>query len=343
MCRMILRIGAVFTVCAAGFYYRTVLFRVIAVLLFSGILTLILSPLCSFLQRMGITASLAACTSLISLISAVLICMLVFIPYLISRAGEIARRSLPAIEKILTEALGLWTNPETGNSILEKTGEQLSKTIPQITGMFAKGSANAASVMSQLIIGLVITYYMLKERKTFFRHLLLLVPASYRGVCLSTVHGCADALMGYLSGMVKTSLFVGGATYVCLLILRFPNALLLALFMGLFEVFPYVGPILGAVPILISAIPQGIECVLIASAMLIAVQQIESCVVGPYFTASSTSIHPLTSIVSVYILGNLFGLGGILLAVPAVVVFRCIFWSIQKTIESGVPVNLACK
>ena len=135
--------------------------------------------------------------------------------------------------------------------------------------------------------------------------------------------------LGYLCGVLKTSAFVGGATALGLALLGVRDALLLGLFMGIFELLPYVGPVLASVPILLSTLPQGIYPSALALALVIAVQQVEGNFVSPYFTASSTSIDPLTAVVSVFVLGSLFGLWGILLAVPLVVTARSLLWSLR--------------
>ena len=63
------------------------------------------------------------------------------------------------------------------------------------------------------------------------------------------------------------------------------------------------------------------------------VQQIEGNFITPYFTASSTSINPLSALISVFILGSLMGVWGIVLAIPLVVTLRSIMWSIRRTVN----------
>ena len=112
--------------------------------------------------------------------------------------------------------------------------------------------------------------------------------------------------------------------------MRVVGTLLLALFMGIFEVLPYVGPVLAAIPILLSSLPQGLNQTLLALVLVVLVQQIEGNFISPYFTASSTSIHPLAALVSVFVLGSLMGIWGILLAVPLVAALRSMLWSIRQ-------------
>ena len=150
-------------------------------------------------------------------------------------------------------------------------------------------------------------------------------------VCvLAAIKSCKLALLGYISGVLKTSAFVTAATFLSLTVLGVRDALLLSLFMGVFEVLPYIGPVLAAVPIVLAALGQSWQQALFALGLVVLVQQIEGNFVSPHFAASSTSIHPMLALSSVFILGSLFGLWGIMLAIPAVVTARSLLWSLRR-------------
>lgn len=138
--------------------------------------------------------------------------------------------------------------------------------------------------------------------------------------------------MSYLSGVLKTSLFVFVATLTGLFLLGINDALLLSVFMGILEVFPYIGPILASIPILLTALGQGFGQAVLALIVVIAVQQIEGNFVTPYFTASSTSIKPLSAFIGVFVLGSLMGLWGVVLAIPLIVMVRSVLWSIRSAV-----------
>ena len=210
------------------------------------------------------------------------------------------------------------------------SGDMIASAVSGVTAFAARGGMAFAAQTGRILFALVLSYYLLCERKRLGGHLLLFVPPAWRPAVLSALMGCRNAAMGYLSGMLKTSAFVGAATYLGLLLLGVPDALLLALFMGIFEVLPYVGPVLAAIPILLSSLPQGLNQTLLALVLVVLVQQIEGNFISPYFTASSTSIHPLAALVSVFVLGSLMGIWGILLAVPLVAALRSMLWSIRQ-------------
>jgi len=148
------------------------------------------------------------------------------------------------------------------------------------------------------------------------------------------MQNCKNAVMGYLNAVVKSSAFVAVITYPVLNILGVPNSLFLALLMGIFEVLPYIGPVIASVPILLSCLPLGTNTAVVVFILLIAIQQIEGNLITPYLTASSTSVHPLTVLIGVFVFGKLFGFIGILLAVPVIIVFRSVIWSLVRVSNS---------
>ncbi|MGN0996729.1 MAG: AI-2E family transporter [Candidatus Ventricola sp.] len=324
------RIACVLLLAAGGAYvylHRGAFVNMLAVLLFSAAFTLLLAPLCQRLERRGWSSAQAAAASVGCLLLLALIVLLSFLPYLVAHSIALVRRSAPMLTSLA----------QTGSALLEQLGlhvqglsDMLAAAVSSMTAMLARGSVSVVTQAGRIGFALVITYYLLRERHLVANHLMLLIPIAWRMAFLSAMRGCRNAVMGYLSGVIKTSVFVFAATYLGLLALGVRDALLLALFMGVFEVLPYIGPVLASVPIVLSVLPMGLNTALLTLGLIVLIQQVEGNFVSPYFTASSTSIHPLAALVSVFVLGSLLGFWGILLAVPLVVTARSVFWSLQQ-------------
>ena len=313
----------------AGLYIwkkRSVCLSIFTVFVYAGALTLLLSPLCRRLEKRGLSAKKAAACAMGGFVLAALLILSAFVPYLAAKTMMLFKRMTPTLAELLRRG-SAWL----GIQVLEQKGlaELLASGMSRATSLLARGGAAFAMQTGQALFALVLAYYMLCERRKLAGYLLLLLPTGRRAAFLFAVQGCKNAALGYLSGVIKTSLFVALATFAGLFLIGVQDALLLAVFMGFFEILPYIGPLLAAVPILLTALGQGPLKALLALVVVVLVQQVEGNFVSPYFTAVSTSIHPLTAIVSVFVLGSLFGLWGILLAVPAVVTARSLLWSIN--------------
>ena len=309
---------------------RGAVLGIAAVFAFAGVFTLLLAPVCRALERGGVRTPLAAGIAVGGLLLLALLVVSAFVPYLATRSIELIRRNAPTLAALTRRVGETLEHAGLRSAGGQESGNMIASAVTAMTAFAARGGMAFAAQTGRILFALVLSYYLLCERKRLCGHLLLLVPPAWRSAVLFALLGCRNSAMGYLSGMLKTSAFVGAATYLGLLALGVPDALLLAVFMGIFEMLPYVGPVLAAIPILLSSLPMGLNQTLLTLALVVLVQQIEGNFISPYFTASGTSIHPLAALVSVFVLGSLMGIWGILLAVPLVAAARSLLWSIRQ-------------
>lgn len=316
---------------AVGFRYRHEILGIAAVFAYAAVFSMLLVPVCRRFEQLGMRTTWAAAISVMTFALLILLAAAVLIPYIATHTAALLKKNVPLFMALLEDA----------NQWMERFGveylqwERLSETffsgITQTTAKFARAGMRMAARAGRYAFAIVIAYYLLCERRAAANHVMLVLPLPYRRLFQQTMIGCRNAAMGYFSGMVKTSLFIFCATYAGLLLLRIPDALLLAFFMALFEILPYLGPVIASIPILLSAIPLGMERALYALILLIAVQQIEGNFVAPHFAATSTSIHPFAALVGVFVFGSILGIWGILMAIPVMVIARSILWSIRQT------------
>lgn len=309
---------------------RGAVLGIAAVFAFAGVFTLLLAPVCRALERGGVRTPLAAGIAVGGLLLLALLVVSAFVPYLATRSIELIRRNAPTLAALTRRVGETLEHAGLRSAGGQDSGNMIASAVTAMTAFAARGGMAFAAQTGRILFALVLSYYLLCERKRLGGHLLLFVPPAWRSAVLFALLGCRNSAMGYLSGMLKTSAFVGAATYLGLLALGVPDALLLAVFMGIFEMLPYVGPVLAAIPILLSSLPMGLNQTLLTLALVVLVQQIEGNFISPYFTASGTSIHPLAALVSVFVLGSLMGIWGILLAVPLVAAARSLLWSIRQ-------------
>ena len=313
-----------------AFQKRETLAQIAWVFAAASVLTLGLSPACTLLERKGFRPASASAVCISGLVLLAVLALSAFIPYLFASTADLIRRIIPTLFALTQRSRDIL---ETFNIRLNAQAtpvEWLTALVSWGTGLVARSSVTFAAKAGQSVFALV--YYLLCERRQIGRHLLLMLPVSWREAFLSACLGCKNALMSYLSGVLKTSLFVFVATLTGLFLLGINDALLLSVFMGILEVFPYIGPILASVPILLTALGQGFGQAVLALIVVIAVQQIEGNFVTPYFTASSTSIKPLSALIGVFVLGSLMGLWGVVLAIPLIVTVRSVLWSIRSAV-----------
>lgn len=303
---------------------------VIVVLIYMTAFSLLLSPVCSRLERRGIRSNHAAGYAVLGLFLITVFVLSAFVPYLIAQSIQLFKRLSPIAAELVGHVLR-WTDSfREGEMLISDIADMLVILMKGLSGTLVQAGLTAATQIGRIAFSLILTYYVLCDRKRIGCHLLLLVPIAWRRSVLSALCACRNAIMGYICGMIKTSAFVAAATAVGLMTLGITDAFLLAMLMGVFEILPYIGPVLASIPILLSALMKGGDIALLTLVLLVLIQQIEGNIITPYFTAASTSIHPFLAVFSVFVCGKLFGLWGILIAVPLMILGKSLMWSFSQ-------------
>jgi predicted PurR-regulated permease PerM len=148
------------------------------------------------------------------------------------------------------------------------------------------------------------------------RGLTLLLPNGRREAVRQFVADAEVMVGAFIAGQAILSLIVGGLSLVAFLALGLPNALLLAIFAGLMEAVPLLGPIIGTVPAALvgySVSPATALGVVVAMAII---QQLENQLLVPRVMKRSLGINPVVTLLAVMAFGLLFGLAGALVAIP---------------------------
>ncbi len=168
----------------------------------------------------------------------------------------------------------------------------------------------------------ILTFYFLKDRSFFAKYLVFLIPVKWRTPLGKIYCGADKVIKSYVRTQFIVAVIVGVATMIGYFIIGMPYAFLLGVLMGICEIIPYFGPILGAIPACIVVLiwdPSKIIWTIIA---VIAVQQLEGNFLSPYLMGAHFDINPITVIAVLWISGNLLGFAGFIFAIPIYVIVK---------------------
>lgn len=156
-----------------------------------------------------------------------------------------------------------------------------------------------------------------------------LVPPGARARAREVLFQVWRALRGWLLGKLLAMVLVGLLTGVGLAVLGMPFALTLGLLAGLFELIPFVGPVLAAVPALLIALTQSPWQILYVALLFLIVQQLEGNLITPLVYKRTVALPPVLTLAAVLVMGTLFGLLGLFVATPllaaALVIVRTLY------------------
>ncbi|RPI56665.1 MAG: AI-2E family transporter [Chloroflexi bacterium] len=236
-----------------------------------------------------------------------------------------------SVEDLWSEGLGWYreTIPEEWAQTIESNLQDLVNDV--IAGVQNAIIATVRTVSGTIgfVIGLVVIpfwlFYILHDEKQVLQGVLHTLPEQARPDVQAVARLIDDVLSAYIRGQLLLVLFVGGMATIAMLIIGVPFALVLGLIAGMFEVLPYIGPILGAIPaVLVALLSDPISAVWVGVAFF-AIQQVENLILVPRIAGRSVKLHPAAVMVVLVIGNELAGLFGMLLAVPLAAIFRDVF------------------
>ncbi len=200
---------------------------------------------------------------------------------------------------------------------LNRAAAWIAESVPGLLGLAGAG----LDAVSRAFLAPVLAFYFLRDRELFSYQLSLLIPARHRRCVLAALQGMAREVGGYVRGQSLVALAVGALTALGLFLIGMPAWLALGIVMGVCEWIPYVGPLIGGIPIALFSLPLGLTSTLWALGVTAAVQQIEGFFLSPFLMAGATGLHPVYVMLLLSAGGLLLGLPGMMLALPA---FLCV-------------------
>lgn len=192
---------------------------------------------------------------------------------------------------------------------------------------YAKGAISLLTGVIDIFVMIVVSIYALIERGKILRFIKGLSSAIFNEeICLKIGKYFNDTnkiFYKFLSSQIIDAIIVGVLTTILMYILKVEYAVLLGFMIGLLNIIPYFGAIIGVIiAILITLITGGISQAIWMGILVIILQQIDANIINPKIVGNSLEISPLLIIFSVTIGGAYFGGLGMFLAVPVAAVLK---------------------
>ncbi len=228
-------------------------------------------------------------------------------------------------------------NPETLNidNITDSIAGGISRAFNQVAISVAALFDFITSIFMTIVIVPFLLYYMLKEKnKALIPGMVSrLAPPKYVTKINSILAEMNRLLSFYVQGLAIVCLCVGILSYIGFLIISLDYALILAIFIMVANIVPFLGPFIGAVPAVIVGLLGSPLMMLQVIAVIVIVQQVESLLISPQVMGRKLALSPLAIILVVLVAGRLGGIVGIILAIPIFTMFKIIASHIYEQIQ----------
>ncbi|WP_320814708.1 AI-2E family transporter [Flavobacterium sp.] len=335
----ILKAVAILFGIALTFFLIYKISTVLIYIIVSIVFTLIANPIVIFLKnKLKFKNTIAVITTLFLFLALTVGFFLMFVPLIIDQGENLSLLSINSLEKNYEDVINnlsiylanynidvlqIINSANIKSSINFKIIPEFFNSLINTLGNFGMGVASV----------FFISFFLLKDRANFFVTFKSILPKSQKNKVLISIDKITNLLSRYFIGLLLQLLIIFILNGLVFLIFGVSNAFTIALLCAILNIIPYVGPIIGmfatAVLILISGISgdfinDAIPTTIYVLIGMFTVQLIDNNINQPIIFSKSTKSHPLEIFLVILISGVLFGIIGMIVAIPSYTVLKVI-------------------
>ncbi len=347
----------IFIILLAAYFFA----NVITYLLVAGLLSFAGRPIMRFWKRSKIKGrslpnAVCALLTIMAMLIFTLSILAVFVPLIGMQVRQVAQTDMKELAVKLQPSL-MWVEVQLNQfGITDFEGQALSDYLlnkAQTVFNFTFVSSfinNIFSILGSIAIAVAsvifILFFFLKDRDLFQRILALLVDDEYEDKVLAAIDKTKDMLTRYVLGILLQLVCNFAVLAIVLGVMGINNFLLIALLGAVFNIIPYLGPLLGQIAGLLIAITGHLDMdfstELVPTVLKVVLtfgitQMFDNYILQPYIFSKSANAHPLEIFVVILATGTIGGIGAMIIAIPAYTIFRVIakeFFSDSKLISA---------
>jgi predicted PurR-regulated permease PerM len=329
----IIRTTSIITIFCLSLFFLYKISAVLIYLIIAIVVSLLLNPIVLFLKnRLKFNNTLAVITTLFLTFLAIIGFVLLFVPLLLSQGENLSLLNISSLEKnyhILLQNITIYLDNYNINSKQILESSKLStftsfKFIPNFINGFINTLGNFSVGLASILF---ITFFILKEHNSFYIKFQQLIPGNQKEKVINSIRDINHLLSRYFIGLFIQLNLIMFLYLIVFLIFGVENAIIIALLCAIFNIVPYVGPLIASIVacllIMTSGIGSGADfanetlptAIYVLIGMFI-VQLIDNNISSPIIFSKSTNSHPLEIFIVILIAGILSGITGMIIAVP---------------------------
>ncbi|MEM1122800.1 MAG: AI-2E family transporter [Bacteroidota bacterium] len=313
-------------------YFLVIAKNVLMPFLFAGLFAFLLKPLCSKIEQFIPLPGVAVGLSIMALIVPIILVMALF-------SVQIATvfEDLPAIGNRLETGMNeafQWINRQIGLGGISSRDwmeDNASKMMDGPLSLIGKSLSFSSIFAANFFLFFLYTFFLLLYRSSIKQFLLIQVSETERPKREALFVKIQGVVQKYLSGMGIVMLVLGGLNSLGLYLIGLQYALLWGFLAAFLAIIPYIGTLVGGLlPFLYAmATSDSLTQPILVILLFGIIQGLEGNIITPKIVGSSVKINPLAAIISLIIGAALWGVAGIILALPSIAVLRIVMGEID--------------
>lgn len=219
---------------------------------------------------------------------------------------------------------------------IESVGTNLASALPNAIWNFGSG---VVSVATNIVLGIMIGFYLLSSFRNFQGHLLSIIPRDWQNSAKDLMSRINGKLRSYVGGVLLIMVLVFITQSIGFSLAGLSAPFLFALFCAITDVIPYIGPWIGGAPAVIVGFTidpmVGVFCLI----SVLVCQLLENNFYQPLIMGKTMKLHPVTIMLGLLLFNYFFGMIGMIVATPVIATIKIIFEFIMEHSSLGEAFN----
>jgi predicted PurR-regulated permease PerM len=297
----------------------------------SWILAYLLNPLVSHFENQGYKRSFIVLLFYVFSIGFLVVAAFIIMPLLMDELARLKNHLPVYIAQLKISLLDI--TDKLNKYYPSSGGEDFSQMLVHRIQMILQGAVsnipvylvNVFSLFALFILIPFITFSFLLEWKKISSSIFNLLPAKYVETVLSIICEIDEVLGGFVRGQIVRIIIMSFLAVAGLWYLHMDYAILMGFFLGLTNAIPYVGHVIGSLPIILVAFfKYGLVMVWKVIALIVIIQLLDTAVISPVTMTKSVNLHFILVIFAILAGAELFGFMGVILGVPLFCIIKII-------------------
>ena len=331
---------------------------ILAPFIYGGIIAYLLRPMCNSLEaffQLRLPKKMRRFANAFAVVFSLMVGILVVyalitmvVPQLVESVVTLWNALPTKMEQLVNSATETFGKDERVVQFVEKNYRSYftdidkwvqANVIPQVSSLVTNVGTSVWQVLKfvyNILIGLIVAVYVLHGRKRFGKQARLIVRSIFSDRwadrILEEVEFIDRMFGGFIDGKIIDSAIVGVLCYIGCTVLKIPSALLVSVIVGVTNVIPFFGPVIGAVPSTLLILIDSPLKALWFLIWVIVLQQLDGNVIGPKILGNRTGLSGFWVMFSIILFGGLWGIVGMIICVP---LFAVIYDTVRRLVRRG--------
>lgn len=256
-------------------------------------------------------------------------------PYISEKATKIGKNLVDYLAKKNIYTVNMDEVNNYFTNFISNNTTNITKLVSSLLGSLVDWTIG----FTNLFLSFVLAFLILLDKKHLIKTLeniiIIIFGVKNTPYIMNKLKLSKDIFLSYVSGKIIVSAIVGLCVYIILLITGTPYAALSAILLGVGNMIPYVGSIIGGIiAFFLILLVAPIKTIILLIAIIIS-QLVDGFIVGPKIIGNKVGLNTFWVMISMIIFGNLFGLIGMFLGIPILSIIRLFYIDLLKAKQGG--------